>query len=334
MSRAFVGRLDLLTLQLFVIAVEERSIARAAERGGIAASAVSKRISELERAVGAHLLYRNRRGVEPTDAGLVVLEHARTVLHDLEQFEADISEYSRGVRGQIRLFATETATVSLLPEQIAGFLHAHPFVRIELREELSAAIVRAVSENIADIGIVAGEVVADGLQLLPYREDNLVAVVPKGHPLALRKRVGLAELLEFELIGQTHQSSVETLLLMEANRLGMPIKIRLWLDDYGAICRVIEAGHGVSIVPREMATLYAQSTDVLAVPIEEPWATRVHRLCVRDIGELTPPARRLVEHLIGHRTLPACELDPPVLAEPPGVARHGRVGRGATVAQG
>ncbi len=298
LPRAFLGRLDLLSLQLFVTVVEARSITRAAEADGIAASAVSKRIAELEHAVGVPLLHRSRLGVEPTDAGILVLERARSILRQIEQFAAELDGHARGLRGQVRLFATETATLCLLPGRLAAFLRAHPEVRIECREALTPRIMQAVAENLADIGVVTGEVARDDLTLLPFATDRLVAAVAADHPLAAQPRAGLADLAEFELVSQTRQSTVEALVRIEATRRGLPVRSRLWLDDFGAILRVVAAGHGVGVVPDALPGLIGQAEGLRFLPIEEPWATRLHRLCVRRVEDLAPPARRLLEHLL------------------------------------
>ena len=109
-------RIDLVSLRLFVAVCEESSIARAAEREFIAPSAVSKRINDLESLVGSALLQRHKWGVRATPAGEALLHHARNVLRSLEKMQGDLSEYTSGVRGHIRIFANVSSIVeTLLP---------------------------------------------------------------------------------------------------------------------------------------------------------------------------------------------------------------------------
>ena len=100
-------RFDLMTLRVFAAVAELQSISKAARREHIAVSAVSKRVSDLEEVVGAKLLHRLPRGVEPTPAGSALLHHATIILRSLEQLEGDLSECARGVKGHVRMMVNE-----------------------------------------------------------------------------------------------------------------------------------------------------------------------------------------------------------------------------------
>ena len=187
-ERSFARRIDLTSLQLFVAVCELGSIGRAAEREFIAASAVSKRLSDLESTLETPLLYRHTRGVKLTPAGESLLHHARSVLFSLEKMQAELSEYADGIRGHVRIHANISAIVQFLPEDLGDFSRQHPQVKIDLEEHLSTEVLRAVQEGAADLGIC--NVAAAGgheLQTLPYRQDELVLIVPRGHPLARQR---------------------------------------------------------------------------------------------------------------------------------------------------
>ena len=136
------AKIDLLTLQLFVAIVEEQSIAKAAERKNIAASAVSRRISDIEELFQVELLHRHSKGIEPTPAGYALLEHARVILGNLAQLETELSGYRQGKRGHIRICANKSAILESLAGELSSFLEQHPLVRIDLEENISPAIVQ------------------------------------------------------------------------------------------------------------------------------------------------------------------------------------------------
>ncbi|MDE2618284.1 MAG: LysR family transcriptional regulator, partial [Burkholderiales bacterium] len=117
-DRSFARRMDLTSLQLFVAVCELGSIGRAAEREFIAASAISKRLADLETTLGTPLLYRHTRGVDLTPAGESLLHHARSVLYSLEKMQGELSEYVDGVRGHVRVHASISAIVQFLPEDL------------------------------------------------------------------------------------------------------------------------------------------------------------------------------------------------------------------------
>jgi DNA-binding transcriptional LysR family regulator len=149
-------RHDLLTLQLFTAVAECGNIAQASTLHNIAASAVSKRIADLEYGMGVPLLYRRHRGVALTPAGEVLLRHARAIAHMAERMSADMSEFASGVRGHVRIAANISAIAQFLPDDLASFVNANPDVRIELREENSDTILGLVREGLADLGIYNG----------------------------------------------------------------------------------------------------------------------------------------------------------------------------------
>lgn len=152
-ERSFARRIDLTSLQLFVAVCELGSIGRAAEREFIAASAVSKRLSDLETAVDTALLYRHSRGVTLTPAGESLLHHARTVLFGLERMQGELSEYADGVRGHVRMHANISAIFQFLPEDLGAFAREHSQIKIDLQEHLSSDVLHAVQEGAADLGI-------------------------------------------------------------------------------------------------------------------------------------------------------------------------------------
>lgn len=177
-ERSFARRIDLTSLQLFVAVCELGSIGRAAEREFIAASAISKRLSDLEATLGTALLYRHARGVDLTPAGESLLHHARAMLYSLEKMQGELSEYADGVRGHVRVHANISAIVQFLPEDLGAFARAHEAIKIDLEEHLSSEVVRAVQEGAADLGICHVPADADALQTLPYRSDRLALVLP------------------------------------------------------------------------------------------------------------------------------------------------------------
>ena len=115
-------RFDLLSLKLFVAVCESKSISRAAAREHIAASAVSKRISDLEELVKAPLFHRTTKGLEPTASAQALLRHARVVMRDLQQMEYELAEHATGLCGRVRIHASVSTILQHLPRDLANFL--------------------------------------------------------------------------------------------------------------------------------------------------------------------------------------------------------------------
>lgn len=292
--------LDLTTLRLFVAVCEARSIARAAETQAIVGSAISKRLAALEDAVGTPLLTRRRRGVEPTPAGETLLEHARALLARAAQIERDMAGYAAGVRGNVRLLATQSAIAESLADDVAAFLSGpgHHNIRIDIEEAVSPQVVRAVREGSASLGICWDAADRRGLQSRPWRGDRLAVVMPPGHPLARRRRLYFADTLAHEQVSLPPDSAVQSMLQRAAALAGQPISSRVVAATFDAALRVVRARLGIAILPAELADPYAEAFGLRVTPLADAWAARRFAICFRDQATLTPAARLLLEHLV------------------------------------
>lgn len=303
-ERNFARRIDLTSLQLFVAVCELGSIGRAAEREFLAASAVSKRLADLEAAVETPLLYRHSRGVQPTPAGESLLHHARAVLFGLERMQGELAEYAGGVRGHVRVHANISAIVGFLPEDLGEFARAHPLIKIDLQEHLSSAVQHAVQEGAADVGIcnLASGNGASPLQTRPYRSDRLVLVVPEGHALAERSGVPFNEVLDWDIVGLHASSSISLAMRAAAAAAGRPLRQRIQVTGVDAMCRMIANGLGIGLLPDRAFALLQGVGPLRAVALHETWAERQLSLVARDFCALPPAAALLAEHLSAPQT--------------------------------
>lgn len=291
--------LDLTSLRLFVAVCETRNMARAGEQEHIVASAISKRLAQLEDTVGSKLLERRRRGVIPTPAGEILLEHARAMLAAADRIARDMAEYGTGVRGQVRLLATVSSMAESLPDDIAGFLQQpeHRDIRVTMEECLSIDIVRALREGSAPLGLCWDAADLEGFETRPYRSDNLAAVVSTRHPLAGVESCAFEDTLPFDHIGLPAQTAVHVMLARAAAILGRPLNYRAVVSTFDASLRCVRANLGIAILPREIVLPVAASLDLAVVPLTDPWAHRRFAICFREEASLSPAARLLVAHL-------------------------------------
>jgi DNA-binding transcriptional LysR family regulator len=300
-ERSFARRIDLTSLQLFVAVCELGSIGKAAEREFIAPSAVSKRLSDLEATLDTPLLYRHARGVQVTPAGETFLHHARSVLLSLDRMQGELSEYADGVKGHVRIHANISAIVQFLPEDIGAFAKLHPQLRIDLQEHLSGDIVRAVTDGAADVGICNPQAFTTNslgeLQSKPYRQDRLVLVVPRKHALARKKQLAFADSLDYDHVGLHSNSAIYLAQNRAAAEAGKTIALRIQVTSLDAMCRMIDNGLGLGVLPDIAFALVRGVGDLVAIPLTDSWAQRSIVLVARDFAALSVPARLLVEHL-------------------------------------
>ena len=290
-------RFDLIDLRLFCEAVDAGSITAGAERCALALAAASTRIRSMEQSLGAPLLTRSRQGVTPTPAGRTLLKHARAVLDQAARLREDLGAFAGGASGEVRLLANTNALTEFLPEALAAFLAAHPQVSVDLEERLSDEIVGLVAEGVADIGIVAGTVNVGALATYPFRSDRFVVVTAVDHPLAARAQVSFAQVLDYDFVGLERSSSLQRFLTGKAAREGQPLRLRVQLRSFDAVCRLVECGVGVGVAPQTTAARAVKTMALSVIELTDDWAIRDLTIVVRAIGELRPYARQLVESL-------------------------------------
>jgi DNA-binding transcriptional LysR family regulator len=220
------------------------------------------------------------------------------VLRQIEHLRGDIHEYARGIKGQVRMMANTTAMTEFMPGVLSRYLAAHPDVTVELRERLSYLIVKAVSEGSADIGIVAGRPAASDLEFLPYQEDRLVLVTPDNHPLGVLDEVSFADTMSYEYVGLSEWSAIHAFLIQAANSIGHPFRFRVEVSNFETVCRMIEQGVGIGVVPERAAQRYAQRLNIKLVRLADEWAERKLHVCVRHLDQLPSFARELVNMLV------------------------------------
>lgn len=291
--------IDLKTLRLFVAVCDHRNMARAADEMHIEPSAISKRVAQLEGDLGVPLLVRARRGVQPTPAGIVLLEHARNALFTMERIANDVAGFKRGLVGSVTVCASASAMAEALLDDIAAFLRQseHENVKVSVDEQISLELVRRVRDGETSIGVCWDHVDLQGLTQRPYRQDHLAVVVHPAHPLASHDEVSLEQTLDFEHVGMPPTTAVHTMLRRAAATLGRSVSYRMIVTTFDATFRVVAANLGISVVPAEVARTYAQLFAMKIVPLTDAWAERRFALCFKDYEALQPAAQRLVDHL-------------------------------------
>jgi DNA-binding transcriptional LysR family regulator len=287
---------DLVSLALFVRSVESKSLSKAAEQSHISLSAASRRISLLEDQLDVVLLDRTPKGMEPTPAGEALLFHARILLKEAVRLNVNLSEHAKGLRGVVRLLANTSALTQYLPHQLALFSKASPDIKVEVHEQLSSEIIHAVREGQGHVGVAfLNETMPEDVACYPYKADQLVAVMPKSFD-STSESVRLVDLLDLDLVVLESNTAMVNLLEESAASEGKLLRIRAQVKSFEAICKMIEAGLGIGILPKIAAQAFAHELQLQLIPLSDPWAVRQMYIFVRN-GTLPAATKRLVEHL-------------------------------------
>lgn len=267
-------RIDPYTLQLFVAVAREGSISRAALKEHIATSALSRRLSDLEHALGVALLSRSTLGVQLTDAGRLVMERAQQIEQGLEGLVRDVNQLKGVVTGRVRLYANASAVVGFLPERLSRFCASYPQVSVELEERLSGEVVRACLDDVSDVGIAAVEQVPNGLEGWKFADDPLLVIVPKAHELTRLHAVTFEQFAAFPVVSVQHGGALDRLLRERSAQARLSLRVVVTVNSFDGVCRMVQAGLGIAIVPSSAARAYAGSSLFELRPLHERWAER------------------------------------------------------------
>ncbi len=292
-----LSRYSLTSLQLFSAVAHARSLTQAATDFGLALSAASRRISDMESVAGTQLFHRSKNGVSLTAAGRVLLKHADTVTAAVDAMAVDMKDFSFGVEDRVRLWANTSAINGFLPAILEEFLLKQPHIQIDLEEALSHEIVAAVQSGRADLGIVSGNTNSQGLEAEICDTHALVVLLPPGHALLRKKSVFFEEVLPFDLVALNKGSALLELLDNQAKVLRKSLRIRVQVRSFDAICRLVASRLGVSILPQPAVGAIAQSLGLHSRPLKDAWALRDLRL-VSQVQRISPSGELLRDSLL------------------------------------
>ncbi|MPW18214.1 LysR family transcriptional regulator [Paraburkholderia sp. CNPSo 3157] len=267
-------RIDPYSLELFISVVQEGSIARAASRNHIAPSALSRRIADLETAMGLTLLIRSPSGVELTEAGRHAFARAVSLHDQLQSLAREVQSLSGQVAGIVRLYANASAIVGFLPERLKAFQARYPLVQIALTEQISDEVIRACVDDRADVGICASGKISGGLDSWHFADDPLMVVLPLDHELAALDAPAFTDVIRFPLVALQAGGSLDQIINERADAIRTPLKLAVTVNSFDAQCRMVEAGLGIGIVPTSAASAFAGSHGFVRRPLNEPWAAR------------------------------------------------------------
>jgi DNA-binding transcriptional LysR family regulator len=308
-----VIRPDFTTLRLFLSVYNSGNISKASEREHIAPSAISKRIQAFEAQLSTQLFYRNARGVVPTPAGRALAAHAQQLFESLNRVAAELSSYSDGTRGEVRIHAHSSAVIQYLPEQLSAFVPKYPDVHILLREETSLEVIQSMMDGVVDIGVIDGNVPRPvGIRTLPYVRDRLIALVPRKHSLAAHKNIAFNDIRDSDHVSLETGVSLQVLVSRAAEINGFQLKTRIEVKTMEAATRMVEVGLGIAILPEKVVRYRADNSRVRIVGLTDEWAIRELVLCVKDQQPLTASAQLMLEHLrvpAAAARAAACEAD-------------------------
>jgi DNA-binding transcriptional LysR family regulator len=289
---------DLVDLRLMVKVAEHRSLTKGAQASNISVPAASIRIKNLEENVGSKLLHRKSSGAILTTTGRVFVHHSLAVLNQIEHLRGDMQQHANGFRGHLRVSVTIAAMGQHLPPAIRRLQAKYPDITIDIEEKQSQEIAQLVFESESDIGIAAEKYESNHLEVLPFRKDDLVLVVPHGHPLTKLNEIQIADAFHYNLIGMRANDSASSIQSAAPPSIIHRFPTYVQVGSYETASLMTEAGVGISIMPNSVARRHMQTMSISAIAIKDEWAQRSLFIYVRSLEELPQFAHYLVDLLV------------------------------------
>ncbi|MES2281910.1 MAG: LysR family transcriptional regulator [Pseudomonadota bacterium] len=293
-----LARFDLVSIRLAVDCVRTGSLTAAAHDSNLALAAASRRIRELESALGGALFERHPRGLLPTQAGRVFAKHGLNLLQTMDQLGGELSDLRLGIARHIRLCASSAAISEFLPPLLVRYGALYPQIRLDLEEQVSHLVVSTLKEGRADVAVFVEGPDTTGLQTQVFRHDELVVVMPVTHRLAKgTKPLVFADLLDEEWISLTTGAAVLQKQQEAALAATRPLKLRMQVRSFDAVCNLVASGLGIAILPKGAGLSTQQSGKLCRRPLADSWAKR--RLLVATAeGQPDAAIASLVDFLV------------------------------------
>ena len=283
-------------LRALAAAVETGSFGRAAARLNLSQPALTVQIRGLEEALGVTLFDRSARGVRPTAAGQGLAQSFARVLAELDHVVAGAREQAARRSGSVHLAVLPSVAATLLPDALARLRRDHPGIRVLVHDAVARRVGERVKDGAAELGIGTLSSPDANLHATPLFEDDLVAVLPPGHPLARRAVLTPALLATVPLVLTDPDSSLRALAERAFAQAGLVLRPAYEATYMSTAVAMVRAGLGIGVLPATALDL--KVAPVLQTrPIDAP-AMRRRILLLRRAGSSLSPAAEALEEAL------------------------------------
>ncbi|MDP4582427.1 MAG: LysR family transcriptional regulator [Verrucomicrobiales bacterium] len=285
------------TFQVFCDLVETTSFSEAAVRNGISQSAVSQQIRALEERFQVTLLERGRRNFSVTPEGEVFLKAAQNILQAYYSIEQDLGTMRDVVAGPLTISTVYSIGFHELPPYLETFREQFPEVDLQVHYRRSNQVYADVSENLADLGLVAYPQERKGVEIEPAWKDKLVVICPPNHPLAKRQSLDLKAIDGQRFISFEPDLPTRKAIDGMFTQAGISVKEVVEFDNIETVKRGVLIENAISIVPSESVRSEVKSGSLAQIAINGKFVWRPLGIVRRRTKAITPAMREMIRIL-------------------------------------
>ena len=283
--------------KIFADLVESQSFSKSARLNGITQSAVSQQLRSMERKFKILIIDRSQKQFRLTREGQRLYEAAKEILHEYEKLTSELQEMKKVISGTIRVATIYSIGLHELPPYIKRFLQDFPAVNVGVEYRRSNLVYEDILHNSVDLGLVAFPIKMRQIEIVPFREDELVLICPPEHPLASAKEVDIADLAEERFIGFDPdiptRKAVDNIFREEK----LEIEPVMEFDNIETVKRAVEIDAGIAIVPRVTVTQEVSQKSLAVINLKGPRRTRPLAILYRKGRALTPAIKKFIDVL-------------------------------------
>ena len=283
--------------KIFADLVETKSFSKSAKLNGITQSAVSQQARAMERHFKTLLIDRSQKQFQLTREGQRVYDAAKEMLHTYEKLLSELQEMKKVISGTIRISTIYSIGLHELPPFIKKFLHDYPSVNVRVEYRRSNLVYEDILHNAVDFGLVAFPVKQRQIEVLPFRNDHLVLIVPPSHPLAKRTDIDVKELSAQKFIGFDPDIPTRKAVDQIFREHKLEIEPVMEFDNIETVKRAVEIDHGIAIVPQATVAQEVKQGSLVMLHFKGKEFTRPLAILHRKGRVLTPAMKKFVEIL-------------------------------------
>jgi molybdate transport repressor ModE-like protein len=285
------------TLKVFCDLAESGSFSLAASKNFITQSAVSQQIRSLEERYGRELIERSKGHARLTQAGEVLYEAGKEIVHRYREIENNLQSLARSVAGTVRVGTVYSVGLYELSAPLKKYLRTFPDVTVHLEYTRANKIYEDVSRGEIDLGIVAYPNKRPQLLVAPFREDRLVLICSPQHPFAHFQRVSIKKLHGEKFVGFERDVATRRALDRVFRQHGIKVQYIMEMDNIETIKRVVEVGSGLSIVPEPAITQEVKNDTLRAIQFSDEPLMRPLGILLKRGRRFTPAVQEFIDLL-------------------------------------
>jgi DNA-binding transcriptional LysR family regulator len=283
--------------KIFAHLVETKSFSKSAKLNGITQSAVSQQARAMERHFKTLLIDRSQKQFQLTREGQRVYDLAKELLHTYDKLLSELQEMKKVISGTIRIATIYSIGLHELPPYIKKFLRDYPSVNVRVEYRRSNLVYEDILHNSVDFGLVAFPGKHRQIEVIPFRNDQLVLITHPEHPLAKRTEIDVRDMADYKLIGFDPDIPTRKAVDHIFREHKLELDPVMEFDNIETVKRAVEIDHGISIVPQKTVQQEVRQGLLKIVHFKGKEFVRPLAILHRKGRVLTPAMKKFIETL-------------------------------------